>query len=69
MIEDVFSDIIKDGQLDESPLTLEEIAVIKRTFTQILVSIYHHRIPYPKATTSGQKKNSPEKVQGAFNAR
>ena len=69
MIEDVFSDIIKDGQLNESPLTLEEIATIKRTFTQILVSIYHHRIPYPKAITPGQKKSSPEKVQGALNAR
>ena len=69
MIEDVFSDIIKDGQLDESPLTLEEIANIKKTFTQILVSIYHHRIPYPKATPPGQKKNFPERSQGALNAR
>lgn len=69
MIEDVFSDIIKDGQLDESPLTLEEIAAIKRTFTQILVSIYHHRIPYPKAIPSGQRKSISARAQEALNAR
>ncbi len=49
MVEDVFSDIVKDGQLDESPLSLADLAMIRNTFTHILVSIYHHRVPYPKA--------------------
>ncbi len=49
MVEEVFSDIVKDGQLDEAPLSLAELASIRNTFTHILVSIYHHRVPYPKA--------------------
>ena len=49
MVEEVFSDILKDGQLDEAPLSLAELALIRNTFTHILISIYHHRVPYPKA--------------------
>lgn len=69
MIEDVFSDIIRDGQLDESSLTLEEIAVIKSTFTQILVSIYHHRIPYPKSLSPRSGERLPARKEGVLDAR
>ncbi len=37
----------EDGQLDEAPLTLGEITVLKDTFVKVLSGIYHHRIDYP----------------------
>ncbi len=37
----------EDGQLDEAPLTLREINVLKDTFVKVLSGIYHHRIDYP----------------------
>ena len=37
----------KDGQLDEAPLTMREITVLKDTFVKVLSGIYHHRIDYP----------------------
>ena len=37
----------QDGQLDEAPLTMREITVLKDTFVKVLSGIYHHRIDYP----------------------
>ena len=37
----------EDGQLDEAPLTLGEISLLKKTFVKVLSGIYHHRIDYP----------------------
>ena len=36
-----------DGQLDRSPLTFEDLRVIRETLTRSLVSHYHGRIKYP----------------------
>ncbi len=46
---------IKDGQLDECPLTLSEIRQIRESFAFTLASMLHVRIPYP------DDENSPEK--------
>ncbi len=37
----------RDGQLDEAPLTMREITILKDTFVKVLSGIYHHRIDYP----------------------
>jgi len=37
----------RDGQLDDAPLTLREMTVLKETFVKVLSGIYHHRIDYP----------------------
>ena len=38
----------RDGQLDESPITLREIAQVEETFVKVLASVYHQRIDYPE---------------------
>ena len=40
--------IINDGQLDDCPLTLRELAIVKDTFSTTLRSMLHSRIDYPK---------------------
>jgi putative nucleotidyltransferase with HDIG domain len=38
---------IAEGQLDQSPLTLREIDIIKDSLATVLTGMYHHRIDYP----------------------
>ena len=38
-----------DGQLDRSPLTFEDLRVVRETLTRALVSHYHSRVKYPGA--------------------
>jgi len=51
-IENVVTNIInsrlKDGQLEESPLTFSDLSKIKRSFCSTLVALHHKRIRYPK---------------------
>jgi hypothetical protein len=47
LIDSIVNDKIRQGQLDESPLTLREIGMIKDQLHKVLMSVYHHRIDYP----------------------
>ena len=38
---------IADGQLDESPLTFADITVIKQSFVNTVVGMFHQRLAYP----------------------
>jgi putative nucleotidyltransferase with HDIG domain len=38
---------VKDGQLDESPITFEELAKIRDSFIPILTALFHSRVHYP----------------------
>jgi hypothetical protein len=48
LIENIVDAKVADRQLDESPLTLREIRLVKEQFIKVLSSIYHHRIDYPQ---------------------
>ena len=48
MIDGIFESRIKDGQLDECPLTFKELYAIKVSFTRTLLNMLHSRIEYPK---------------------
>ncbi len=47
LIESIVSAKIEQGQLDEAPLTLREIGIIKEQFRKVLAGAYHQRIDYP----------------------
>lgn len=47
MVDDVISTKSKDGQLDESPLTLADLENIRKSMINNLYSMYHNRIDYP----------------------
>jgi membrane-associated HD superfamily phosphohydrolase len=38
---------MNDGELDESGLTLNDIAAVREKFIQLLTGVFHMRIPYP----------------------
>lgn len=48
LVEDLVRAKIEDGQLDECPLTVQELALIKNSFCGTLRSMLHSRIDYPK---------------------
>lgn len=45
-ISTIFADKIQDGQCNNSPLTLQEIDVIKETFLNIFKTMHHQRLDY-----------------------
>ena len=48
MVEDLVRAKINDGQLDDCPLTLRELAIVRESFASTLRSMLHSRIDYPK---------------------
>ncbi|HEY8362640.1 MAG TPA: HDIG domain-containing metalloprotein [Tissierellaceae bacterium] len=48
MVKKVVKGKLRDGQLDESDITLKEIDIIANSFIKVLTGIYHDRIEYPK---------------------
>lgn len=62
-VENYISNLIKiridDGQLDESPLTFDDINKIKESYVSILLSQHHKRIRYPKQEEL-EKKNGDD---------
>ncbi|MBO4649243.1 MAG: HDIG domain-containing protein [Lentisphaeria bacterium] len=47
-VSDIFRKKIRDGQLDESGLTMYQLAVIRKSLFNSLKTMYHNRIAYPK---------------------
>jgi len=48
MINNIFNSRLKEGQLDEAPLTFKDVTMMKESFLSILISQHHRRIKYPK---------------------
>ena len=48
LIESIVDSKIQHGQLEEAPVTLQEIGIIKSQFNKVLGGLYHHRIDYPQ---------------------
>lgn len=56
MVKQIIKDILDDGQLDESELSLKDINNISTTFIHDLTGMYHHRIEYPEKIEQSLKK-------------
>ncbi len=61
LIDSIVASKIADGQLDDAPLTLAEIARAKEQFAKILGGVSHRRIEYPatKHLTDAAGKGGP----------
>ena len=66
LVDDLVNQKIQDGQLDDCPLTLREIAIIKESFSGTLRSMLHSRIDYPrdeepKSSISSARRAAPDR--------
>ncbi len=52
LVRDVAERRLRDGQFDDSGLTLRELRAIERSMVKSLTSIYHGRIKYPDQKTA-----------------
>ncbi|MCK9228304.1 MAG: HDIG domain-containing protein [Syntrophorhabdaceae bacterium] len=52
-VQRIIENIFLDSQLDECELTLKDLHAIQRSFINILIGIFHHRIEYPERTHNG----------------
>lgn len=50
VIDHIVRQRMEQGQLNEAPLTLAQIEVMKREFARVLNGMYHNRIDYPTAS-------------------
>ena len=66
LVEDLIRAKINDGQLDDCPLTLRELAIVKDSFASTLRSMLHSRIDYPKddSSTPATKRINNDATQG-----
>ena len=48
MVQRIVDERVADGQLDECELTLRDVQRIKDAFCELLLGVYHERIPYPE---------------------
>lgn len=47
LVQNIINDRFQSGELEECPLTLKDLAMIRESFTQVLIGAFHHRIEYP----------------------
>jgi membrane-associated HD superfamily phosphohydrolase len=66
LVNDIVEAKLKDGQLDECPLTIKDLATVKQSFVSSLTTILHARIAYPTANDkdNSQNRESPDAAQG-----
>lgn len=48
MVDRMIDERVADGQLDECDLTFRDVQHIKDAFCELLLGVYHERIPYPE---------------------
>lgn len=53
LVDRIVDGKIAQHQLDEAPLTMRELSLIKQQFVTVLMGMYHHRIDYPPQPTGG----------------
>lgn len=71
LIDKMVDNRVYEGQLSKTPLTFQNLRVIKETFLNILVGIYHSRVEYPdsddekvsKDKTSSKNRVDDEKFE------
>ncbi|UCC48032.1 MAG: HDIG domain-containing protein [Gemmatimonadota bacterium] len=59
MVDRIVGFKMSEGQLDQAPLTLREVSLIKGQFAKVLTSMYHHRLDYPLQNQQAPKAEEP----------
>ena len=59
LVNKIIDEHVKDGQLNNCPLTFRELSIVKSSFTQTLRGIYHGRVDYDKDETDATASLPP----------
>ncbi len=61
MVDEIVRARLRDHQLDDCDLTLQELAEVKKSFCTTLRSMMHNRISYPKETSQEEDQKKEER--------
>ena len=64
LVENIIQDRVDDGQLDECPLTFQELKKIRASFVFTILNMLHRRIEYPKEEKEAARNASSMATQG-----
>ncbi|MEO0797043.1 MAG: HDIG domain-containing metalloprotein [Verrucomicrobiota bacterium] len=56
LVDGIISARLDDGQLDDAPMTVQDIRTIRESFCFTLLNMLHSRVQYPKDDGGGKKK-------------
>ncbi len=72
LVERIFKDRIEDGQLDNCPLTFQELDQIRKSFIYTVLNMLHARVEYPRSDAertndleNGNANKTPEVTSDA----
>lgn len=65
MVDRIVEERVSDGQLDECDLTLRDIHRIQGAFCELLLGVYHERIPYPEDRIARIESSRPPAASGS----
>jgi putative nucleotidyltransferase with HDIG domain len=60
LIDGIFANAQGDRQLDECPLSYQDLAKIRSSFIVSILNMLHSRVEYPKAVTDAEAKTPPK---------
>jgi cyclic-di-AMP phosphodiesterase PgpH len=61
-VEQIIDERFKSGELDNSPLTLQDLSKISAAFQKVFNGIFHGRIEYPSAELTNNKTDKKRKT-------
>jgi putative nucleotidyltransferase with HDIG domain len=61
LVQRIIEERVRDGQLDDANITIQELARIRESFIPVLTAIFHVRVPYPAAPKPAAKRESESK--------
>lgn len=62
LIQTILDDILKDGQLEHTDLTLSDLRTVSETFLRVLANIFHQRIDYPGFDFNAGSRRADKRV-------
>lgn len=63
IVEEIFDQRLRDGQLDDSSLTARDMKIIRAMFVEMLQAVFHPRINYPALNTQRRSPDTSEAEQ------
>ncbi len=64
LVQRIIDERVRDGQLDDCGLTLQELARVREAFIPVLTAIFHVRAPYPEAPKKPGAKQDADLRRG-----
>jgi membrane-associated HD superfamily phosphohydrolase len=56
LVQRIVDERVRDGQLDDCGLTLQDLARVREAFIPVLTAIFHVRAPYPEAPKRSESR-------------